>query len=131
MRGSAMLDLLTYAAPKPEKAKEDTMPIELDPVDSQAVKLLAGIAEASSMRRGRGLEFWSGFYLNRIRRFSRLPAPDFISRLMREADVPATLFDARAALDAVDDEREMMRAIRERADLLHALAYDARKKKSA
>ena len=130
-RGSPILDLVVHAAIKPEeKAVKQvkelmkmTAPPELDAADEQAVQLLAALAAASSRRREDSKRFWDDFYLNRVRRFARLPLNDFVSRVMRETDVAAANFDV-AAFSAMEDPDAVMRAIRERPDLLHALAFD-------
>lgn len=130
-RGSPILDLVVHAAIKPEekavKQVKELMKMtpapELEPADEQAIQLLAALATASSRRREDGKRFWDDFYLNRVRRFARLPLNDFVSRVMGEINVAAVNFDV-AAFNGVEDPDAVMRAIRERPVLLHALAFD-------
>jgi hypothetical protein len=99
----------------------------IDPIDAQAAGLVAELVWGSSMRAEQGKEFWGGYLLRRLRRFARLPLADFISRLAGECAVSAgsaaTAAGILAKLDA-ETTAVVERSLRERTDLIHALAFD-------
>ena len=118
------LDLIVFAIPKQPNSNKSDYQMPLKTIDRQAVELLAQIAYHSTARVLDGKKFWGGWYLNRIRRFMRLPLNDFVSRLMGEFNVgvqcESSVIVERMSAEESD---ELGRAIRERTDLLHGLAF--------
>ena len=125
IRGSAALDMIVWCSPEAGKDKIEENPM-IDPIDQDASDLLAIIAWHSSYRASEGLRFWGGYYLSRIRRLSRLPLNDFISRACRECQATTAGAAEAAEFTARRDGEQcaaVIRAIRERPDLLHGLAF--------
>lgn len=129
VRGCLILDLVVWAAPAVDRADQE-QPEEatvIDPVDAQAAALIAELVWGSEMRATEGKQFWGGYLLRRMRRFARLPLPTFLSRMTGECRV--SVASAAAAANIVgrldDDETASVEAaLRERTDLIHALAFD-------
>lgn len=128
-RGQLILDLALWCAPKVERAVEEGATSMINPTDQAAAELLAHVAFGSSVRVNDGKMFWAsnGFFVRRVRRYAHMPLGRFVSRLMSECAVGAD-FGSRAAqhLAALDEgrEQEISTAIRERTDLVVALAFD-------
>lgn len=128
-RPSRLFDLLCAITPRPEArpAPVEEEPVMLDPCDEDAAVLLTEIAKASQLRVTRGLDFWSGVYAHRVQRFSRLPLPGMISRLIAELDVSPVHAGPIAAIAqtwGAERAAACATAIRERGPLLVALAFD-------
>lgn len=123
-----LLRLLTYATPNPYRSKIQRKEEPMKPEDRAASELLGEIAFASKMRRESGLQFWGGFFARRIRRFGRKDLPTLVSKLMEECIVPASQSQGvTGALEMIEGDsltQQVETAIRERADLLAALAFD-------
>lgn len=132
-RGQLILDLALWCAPKVVRAEKEGALTMIDPIDAEAAELLAHVAFGSSARVNNGKMFWAsnGLFVRRVRRYAHMPLGRFVSRLMSECAVGAD-FGSRAAqyLAALDAarEQEISAAIRERTDLIVALAFDACKR---
>lgn len=125
-RATGLLDLAcAAAAPKVERVAPEEGNVIADG-DRKAASLLAQIAYGSSLRVKDGKAFWGGVLLHRVRRFARLDAPDFVSRLLGELQVSPTSDTTKSALSLVSDEDDhaaLMEPFRKRADLVVSLAY--------
>lgn len=124
-----LLDLVLWCCPNTtaERGESDVV----DPNDEAAAELVGSIARGSAMRAEDGKTFWSGFFGHRVRRFARLPLSDCVSRLMTECAVPPSSDGARRVSDILrtlspEEVTEIERAIRQRTDLVLALAYHYR-----
>jgi hypothetical protein len=122
----SLVEIFANLAPKPEPTTDTEETSMLSDADRLAIDILADIAQGSHLRQTDGLAFWKGTYLHRVRRFARLPLPDFVSRLMQDLDVssmtvkPGQVLGTLPASTTADVEA----AIRDRADLLVSLAFD-------
>lgn len=127
-RSPLLLQLMTYASPKPDREQTEKREETVKPEDSTAAFLLGEIAHASAFRRAEGLKFWGGFFLNRIQRFRRLDLPTLVSKLLEDCQVAPHQADGVTsvllAVEADGDTEAVSQAIRERPSLLAALAYD-------
>lgn len=132
-RGRGLLALACAAAPKAERGE----PCEEDEVIEESTRkaagLLALIAWGSSRRARDGKAFWGGYYLHRIRRFSRLPLAEFVDRLLTDLLVNAAgdvTGGVLAQLDDMSDEdtRAVERALRKQTTLCHHVALRETKK---
>lgn len=129
LRGQLILDLAVWAAPMVEsiEAADEWEDDLIDPMDSRAAVLIAELVWGSSRRAERGKEFWSGYLLRRLRRFARLPLADLVSRLAGECSVSVGSAAAAAGILSSMSAEEITaveRSIRERTDLIHALAFE-------
>ena len=129
VRGSLHLDLLVNVAPTFPKDNQEVKGEGrmIDTVDHRAAELVAELAWGSVVRQKDGIGFWGGFLLNRMRRFARLPLADCTSRLMAEL-APNNSSAAQVArlLNSYtrEDGAAISAALRQRTDLVHALAFD-------
>jgi len=130
LRGHLILDLVVWAAPiedLPEPPEKEQPMIHDD--DARAAELVAEIAWRATQRVKDGINFWSanGFLVRRLRRFAHQDLRTLVSRLMQECGVGAEAGSFVAshfrALSA-EDEASILTAIRERTDLVAALAFD-------
>jgi hypothetical protein len=127
-RGRALLDIACWCvAPAAGTRQEDTV---IDAIDEAASGLLAAVARDSDARRADGIAFWSGFFARRIARFAHLPLAALLSRLLQECRCPPSSAGAQhvvAVLRELDGPStdDISRAIRDRADMLVALAFAA------
>lgn len=125
-RPSALLDLLATCLPVMVDRATPQEPM-IDLADSQAAQLLADVASASGLRSKDGKLFWGGVFLHRVKRFARLPLAAQVSRLMGALECAPTgsqsIVDALSKMD-VEEMSGVERALRTRADLLVAMAYD-------
>lgn len=128
LRGQPILDLLVWAAPKPDETtnnsnEDDDM---VDPIDALAADVVAKLVWGSEMRAEDGKIFWGGYLLRRLRRFSRLPLRTCVSRLMAECRVSSsTGAEVAQLIDELSDSdvAGVERRLRERPDLIHAMAF--------
>jgi len=128
LRGHPIVDLIVWAAPTIDRS--DQRPAEesemIDPLDARAAELIATLVWGSEMRANDGKVFWSGYLLRRLRRFRRLPLATCVSRLIADCRVSAGAASSAVSLlgemDA-DQVTETERALRDRTDLIHALAF--------
>ena len=124
-RGTLLLDLFTTALPKSETTPDPKEPPMLTEHDQSAAELLRTLAAASALRRADGLTFWNSVFLHRVQRFARLPLPDFVSRMSTALEIdPTSLVGmVRHLREGGVDGDAVMTAIRQRAPLLVAVAY--------
>lgn len=130
LRGHLILDLAVWAAPSedlPEPPERENSMIQED--DARAAALLAEIAWRSSQRAEHGIEFWAanGFFVRRLRRFMHRDLRFLISRLMQECGVGSEAGPFLASsLGEVSEQQEavILKALRDRTDLIAALAFD-------
>lgn len=126
-RGDPVLAMICHVAPKGERPEEEDKVI--DPHDQRAARLLALIAQSSSMRAERGKEFWGGAFAHRLERVRRLPLPTAMSRLMASIDTAPATESTQQAMSMLremteEDTSGVENALRERPSLCVALAYD-------
>ena len=126
-RGQLSLDLVVHASPTYDKADQLKEAAEsmLTEHEKMTRDLLSSIAWGSEMRANDGKIFWGGYYLARIRRHSRLPVGQMVSRLFDDCAVGATFASDIAETVAAmseDDEAGILSVCRERTNLMHALA---------
>lgn len=128
LRGHAILDLIVWAAPTIERSdwspKEETQMIDKN--DARAAELVGRLVWGSEMRANDGKVFWGGYLLRRLRRFARLPLATCVSRLAGECRVSAQAAgEVVGMLDAMttDEQSAVESSLRERTDLIHALAF--------
>ena len=127
-RGPA-LDVVAFALPQDEKPKrksKEVLPMPLSQTDQISVHLLAKLAWGSNYRVENGLQFWDGYFLNRIVRFSRLELPDFVSRTAGELGVRVSdMSKIGNMIDTMNEDTQaaVSKALQERPELLHGLAF--------
>lgn len=128
-RGRLILDLAVWAAPKADApASPETGDVTMiDQADERAARMLATLVWGSQMRAEDGQNFWGGYLVRRMRRFARLPLASFTSRLIQECRVGvSSAREASSILAELDEQstEEIEHAVRDRTDLVHALAFD-------
>ena len=126
-RGGLPLDLVAFAAPTFEKddLTRDRSEAMMTADESLTVDLLAQIAWGSGMRAADGKIFWGGYYLARIKRYSRLPLGQMVSKLLSDCRVGATFSaDIAGVVAGYDAEQEVAirQVCREKPNLVHAHA---------
>lgn len=126
VRGQLILDLVVWAAPRADQKARPEEAAMIEPGDRMASDLLADLVWHSELRTEEGIQFWGGYLLRRIHRFARLPLAQCASRLLGECRV-GVQGAAQIALRIEDASEEEVRAIetalRERPDLIQALAF--------
>lgn len=133
LRGSLILDLAVWAAPAKDDLPDPSTTTGdtdvLDPTDEMAADLVAELAWSSTMRVEDGIRFWAanGFLVRRLRRFAHRDLATLVSRLMSECGIGAEggqRVARRVEALTEEQERDILAAIRQRPDLIAALAFD-------
>lgn len=131
LRGHLILDLVVWAAPTEDLQKRPERQVEpmIDPDDARTADLVAEVAWSSAMRVEDGIRFWAanGFLIRRLRRFAHRDLSTMISRLMAECGVGAEFgsrISERLRQFTEEEESATLKALRERPDLIAALAFD-------
>lgn len=130
-RGTLLLDLLCAVLPCTTQEQETEASV-IDQADETAGRLLGLIAQASDLRANDGIMFWGGLFKHRVTRFSRLPLPGLVSRLITELccgeshNAIHQITTLLAKMPA-EEQAEVEASIRLRTGLVLALAYDHRK----
>lgn len=126
-RGDPVMAL--YLAHAPVTPMETERHSDMDDTDQQAVDLLAALAKSSALRISDGLGFWGSLFVRRVRRHAARALPDFLSRLMADLQIDTQSVGAQQAATLTraitdTDAAALMQIIRERPELLIALAFD-------
>ena len=101
----------------------------IDPLDELCARLLHDLSRSSAERTRDGLVFWQSLFLRRVQRHMARPLPAFASRMMTDLAVDPHSPGAQAVIAHIrvfDDEAAaaLMARLRERTQMLVALAYD-------
>ena len=131
-RPSAVLAMVAALVRKPEAVSaSEELPV-IDPHDMQAANILASLSAGSKVRQADALRYWSGFLAHRVERRKYLALPQFVSRMMTDLQVSASLPSTGRVLEELramseDTQRQIETSLRERAALITALAFTAHK----
>jgi hypothetical protein len=136
-RGSLLLDLLVACCPVtplPDPTEDSAM--ALDAVDHDCLAVLAPLAQGSALRQSDPIAFWKSLFVRRVVRHTHRSLADFIARAMADLGVdgvgePAAALATIAETWPPEREAATMRRLADRAPLLVALTYDARKTTTA
>lgn len=133
-RGTPLLALLVAHCPAVplDPSQEPFHTMALDQTDHDCLALLDALAGGSQLRVTDGKGFWGGIFARRLQRHAHRPFADFVARCMQDLEVSA-VGDSAAQLAAIvqgwsaETEAAVMQRIADRAMLLVALTFDARK----
>lgn len=132
-RGTALLELLVAHCPVTSATPtQESDLMALDPTDDDALLILHALQVGAQLRHDDPKAFWGGQFVRRVERHAHRALPDFLARAMRDLGVDAmgdpasTLASVARDWDAARHEA-VMRRLADRAALLVALTYDARK----
>ncbi|MDB4914072.1 MAG: hypothetical protein JWM95_1716 [Gemmatimonadetes bacterium] len=132
-RGDPVLDLLVAHAPTDDPRVlspfSETFQSMIDPTDARAADLLVRLAKDSGYRSTHGKEFWAGVFARRVQRHAGRVLPVFVARMLADLSVAPHSSGALSVVEFVRetddaDATNIMMTLRERTQLLVALAYD-------